>query len=162
MQLLRLNLGCEFNRLLGYTNIDINPHVRPDLIADARELRRYDDCSCSEILASHLLEHFYESEVVPALSEWNRLLAPGGLLTIIVPDVEKVARAWLAGELNEKDILHGFIGSNQQKSPWQLHRTFFWRDRLFRLLSENNFDSLEEFNRQPGLLWLQVSAHRKK
>jgi DNA modification methylase len=158
---IRLNLGCEFARPSGFTNIDINPQVRPDIVADVLDLSFLSDMSCSEILASHILEHFYEAQVIPALREWNRVLTPGSPIAIIVPDVQKVCTAWAEGTLSEIHVLKGFIGDDQAKSPWMLHKTFFWHDRLFRLLSENNFDTIQEVNKTPGLLWLQMTARRK-
>jgi predicted SAM-dependent methyltransferase len=156
-----LNLGCEFNKLPGWLNIDINETVKPDRVADARDLWFIPDMSVQEILASHLLEHFYESEVIPALREWNRVLIPGGRINIIVPDVQKVAGEWLSGLIGDQTVLKGFIGDNQEKSPYMVHKTFFWWSRLSLLLSENNYDRILEINKRPGLLWLDVLAYRK-
>jgi len=159
---MKLNLGCEFDRREGWVNLDINPDVKPDVIGDARSMPMFADATFSEIHASHLLEHFYEHEIIPVLKEWNRILIPGGSLTIVVPDVEKVARWWVEGRLTETEVLKGFIGDNQIKSPWMLHKTFFWFSRLKRILEENNFDEIEEFGQRDLLVWLYVRCIRRR
>lgn len=157
----KLNLGCFADHKEGYVNIDIDPNCAPDLVADALKLHMLPDLSCSEILSSHLLEHFYEHEVIPALNEWNRLLICGGKLIVIVPDVQKVCQDWHAGKLSEDVVLAGFIGCDQIKSPWMLHKTFFWYSRLKALLEAHNYERVEEINKQEGLVWLQVIAFRR-
>lgn len=161
MNLVRLNLGCEYNHLAGWINIDINPDTNPTICADARSMPFFPDMSASEILASHLLEHFREAEVIPALREWNRILIPGGLLTLVVPDVEKTFLEWQSQKISDDQLLRGFIGSDQDKTPWMLHKTFFWKSRLFKLLSENNYDRIEEVNLEARSTWLQVLSRRK-
>jgi len=86
-----LDLGC------GDTNyyvedgkpirVDIDPKVKPDVIADARFLSCFEDCFADIIIASHLLEHFTFKEVMPTLKEWVRILKIGGKLCIIIPNL---------------------------------------------------------------------------
>lgn len=161
MSLLKLNLGCEHDKRTGWINLDIDPRVTPDVVGDARAMPQFADETFSEIYASHLLEHFFEHEVIPTLNEWNRLLTPGGSLIIIVPDVQKVCQYWAAALLSETDILKGFIGDNQVKSPFMLHKTFFWFSRLKALLESTNYDNIHEFGIQHLLVWLKVSCNRR-
>ena len=77
----------------------------------------YPDESADEIEASHILEHFKIAEKVNVLREWVRVLKPGGLIRIAVPDLEKTARMWLAGELPrhldiERIIYGGQVDAN--------------------------------------------------
>lgn len=81
-----LNVGAGGVQIDGYTNIDIKDGV------DARKLP-YADGSVDVLYASHLLEHFdYDNEVAAVLKEWARVLRPGGLMRISVPDVEKLCK----------------------------------------------------------------------
>lgn len=158
---MKLNIGCEYDHKDGWTNLDIDPGVRPDVLGDARSMPQFADCTFDEILASHILEHFMETEIIPTLKEWNRILAPGGKITIVVPDAWKVCVDWINEKLSEDQVLKGFIGDNQSKSPWMLHKTFFWYTRLKRILEENNFENVQEFGQRPGLVWLQITAKRR-
>jgi len=74
----------------GYseTYLDIEPKNKPDVVAsmtDMGEIGPYDVVFCS-----HALEHLYPHEVNPALREFKRVLKPGGVAIILVPDLEGV------------------------------------------------------------------------
>jgi len=84
---LRLDLGCDRCQIAGFTSVDFNPDVNPDVVADVRELP-FPDESADEIYASHVLEHLpYGNK---ALEEWLRVLKPGGMLTVVVPDINGI------------------------------------------------------------------------
>ena len=58
----RLNLGCGDKILPGYINIDAAPSrggKSPDFIADLRDLSKVKAAIVNEILAVHVIEHFY-------------------------------------------------------------------------------------------------------
>ncbi len=77
----------------------------------------------AEIRASHVLEHFHQTEVEHVLAEWFRVLEPGGLIKIAVPDFDKILTmravieegAWSANgytrEVAEKWPLYLFGGN---------------------------------------------------
>jgi len=53
-------------------------------VAEARNLSMIPAGSYDFVLASHVLEHI--ANPLQALTEWKRVLAPGGMLLVIVPD----------------------------------------------------------------------------
>lgn len=59
---------------------------------DARTLDLVDDNYLEHIYASHLLEHIPHPELYDVFLTWWNKLAPGGRLTINVPDLTWVAR----------------------------------------------------------------------
>ncbi len=65
-------------------------------IGDARSLP-YEDASCEIVYSSNLLEHFPEEETTAILTEWVRVLAPGGTLELVVPDSMGVLRDFFRG-----------------------------------------------------------------
>jgi SAM-dependent methyltransferase len=90
----KLNLGCGPNPKPGWINIDLFDS-RADLRLDLREKWPFADASISYIYTEHVFEHFELLEEVPHfLSEAHRLLEPGGLFDVGVPDTEWPLRAY--------------------------------------------------------------------
>jgi predicted SAM-dependent methyltransferase len=83
---LKLHLGCGSNRKAGWVNIDLfNPTA--DLQIDLRERFPFDAGSVSEIYSEHVLGHFeYRTDARHVLAESLRVLEPGGVFNIGVPD----------------------------------------------------------------------------
>ena len=74
----------------GYevTRLDIDPSTNPDIVGSMTsmgEIGPFDAVYCS-----HSLEHLYPHEVPTALSEFFRVLKPGGRAVVLVPDLEGV------------------------------------------------------------------------
>jgi len=96
----RLNLGCGPHPLPGWTNVDGGDGERyeapdhPDVIAlDAfRAMAALPDGSCSLIYSEHFYEHFTLAEGFDMAREWRRLLAPGGTVRIVTPDLARIAK----------------------------------------------------------------------
>ena len=99
----RINIGCGTVQMDGYLNVDLH-NEDADLIADAHALP-FEDESIDEIYSSHLLEHFAGSlqnpEVLTVLQEWFRVMVPGGIIKVEVPNLEWCLRNWL--EQSEED-----------------------------------------------------------
>lgn len=113
---MKLNLGCGKRPLPGYTGVDLIPSA--DIVSDIRELKFAENGSVDEIIAIHVIEHFYRWEVTPLLLEWKRVLKPGGKIILECPNLESAAKAilnkapdqlgmWaLYGNPELKDVLH--------------------------------------------------------
>jgi len=95
-QPVKLNLGCGPDHFKGWVNVDSSPDEKPDVVADVIDLP-FEDNSVDEIFASHILEHV--DWRVPALEEWHRVLRPGGVIVVIVPDIIGVWYAWKLGHV---------------------------------------------------------------
>ncbi|RJR39475.1 MAG: class I SAM-dependent methyltransferase [Desulfobacteraceae bacterium] len=52
------------------------------------------------VYTSHTLEHVPHFLIEKAIAEFNRILKPGGILRISVPDLEKAARAYIANDVS--------------------------------------------------------------
>ena len=81
--MVKLNLGCGDKILEGYVNIDTvssRAGKQPDMNADIRDLSKIKSSVADEILAVHVIEHFYYWEVIPLLKSWRRLLKRMGWL----------------------------------------------------------------------------------
>jgi predicted SAM-dependent methyltransferase len=66
------------------------PYV--DHVCNANDLSQFLDNTFDAIYASHVLEHLdYFKELSATLSEWNRVLLPGGTMYVSVPDLDVLA-----------------------------------------------------------------------
>ncbi len=88
----KLHIGGQV-RTPGWEVLDVNPGPCVDHVANAADLRAFEDNTFTQIYASHVLEHFdYRDQLVLTLKEWNRVLMPGGTLHVSVPDLDVLAR----------------------------------------------------------------------
>ena len=83
---MKLHLGCGKRHIPGYIHIDAVEYPHVDHVATIDNLSFIPDASVEVIYNCHVLEHFKRKEVERVLNEWNRVLQPGGLLRISVPD----------------------------------------------------------------------------
>lgn len=96
---LRVNVGAGTNGRDGWVNIDAFRGSGITCIHDCRWNLPFDDGSVELLFAEHFLEHLEPTVEVPRfLAEVRRVLAPGGRLRVVVPDVELYLRAYCAGD----------------------------------------------------------------
>lgn len=95
----RLHIGGHV-RKAGWEVLDANPGPHVDHVGNAANLARFETATFTEIYASHVLEHFdFKDELLTTLKEWHRVLTPGGMLHISVPDMDVLARLWVDRQL---------------------------------------------------------------
>lgn len=90
-----LNVGCGRCYHDDWTNIDLEssgPGVRQ---YDLRRGLPYEDNSFDGVYHSHVLEHIEPNHAATMIAECNRVLRPGGVLRVVVPDLEGIARTYL-------------------------------------------------------------------
>lgn len=114
----KLNLGAGTVEIEGFTPIDrlLGTEVYP---------LEYADDSVDEIRASHVLEHFGFEDAHQALTEWARVLKPGGKIRIAVPDFD-----WVA-ENRDKDPKARFYIMGGQTDENDFHRSL-WTEPALR------------------------------
>jgi predicted SAM-dependent methyltransferase len=106
---LKVQLGGGAQEVEGWLNVDFQP---AQLALNARWGLPFGDGACQYIYSSHMLEHFFfRFESIPLLKEIHRVLAPDGVLRIIVPDIGKCLDAY-----NRKD--KQFFEDRKKVWPW--------------------------------------------
>jgi predicted SAM-dependent methyltransferase len=93
-----LHLGCGPKYLSGFVNVDGNFFRKRDVWLDLRNGLPFRSNSVASIYSSHVFEHFYAEELAALLRECHRVLAPGGFLRAVVPDMAVAVRAYLSGD----------------------------------------------------------------
>ncbi len=80
----KLHLGCGGHMIEGWENTDL-PQV------DIRKRLPYPDNSASHMFCEHCVEHVTHQEAWNFFEECYRVLAPGGVVRIAVPDMVKLS-----------------------------------------------------------------------
>jgi predicted SAM-dependent methyltransferase len=96
--MIKLNLGCGDKILDGYVNVDVvqeRAGRHPDVNCDIRKLDVFSDEYCDEILAVHVVEHFWRWEVEAVIKEWIRVLKPGGRMILECPNLMTACEEFL-------------------------------------------------------------------
>jgi predicted SAM-dependent methyltransferase len=68
---------------------------------DVRKRLPYPDRTVRYIYASHLLEHLYFDEAANLLRECRRILEPGGVIRVVVPDLRTIVDDYLGRQVFE-------------------------------------------------------------
>jgi len=115
-----LNLGCGSRFKNDWVNLDIvamKPYVRA---WDLNGGIPYPDDTFDFVYHSHLLEHFSRSVGLGLLKECCRVLKPGCVIRVVVPDLESIARLYL------QYLEESLQGSDQAKQHyhWMLLELF--------------------------------------
>jgi glycosyltransferase involved in cell wall biosynthesis len=145
----KLNLGCGDKILPDYLNVDVVANRAghaPDLMCDLRHLACFPDGSADEILAVHVIEHFWRWEVRAVLKEWLRLLKPGAPLILECPNLESACQTFLSNprEAFQEDArgqqsMWVFYGDPAWQDPYMIHRWGYTVQSLIDLLGEVGF-----------------------
>lgn len=106
-----LNVGCGPCAAPGWINCDLRPHgglnLRSNLCRGLPIASNSLDC----IAAIHVLQDLAWTEIPPVLQELHRVLRPGGVLRLAVPDLDKAIRAYLA-----KDAAYFYVPDRDAQS----------------------------------------------
>jgi predicted SAM-dependent methyltransferase len=76
-----------------------------DASIDLRFPLPFDDATWAGVYSHHVLEHIEYHQACALLKEIHRVLRPGGLVRIVVPDGERVLRAYASADPREREQL---------------------------------------------------------
>ena len=120
-----LDVGCGRNIHSEFVNMDHRWHPGIDVCWDITRGIPFSSKVMQGIFTEHCLEHFSLPQAVKLLRECHRILAPGGILRIVVPD----------GELYLKTYNQQVEGNIHVKFPFQDQESF--REMYSPILSIN-------------------------
>jgi predicted SAM-dependent methyltransferase len=154
---LALNIGTGGHDLVGWVNLD---ETKPgDVLARVPPAPFRDECF-DEILMSHVVEHMTLDDGRALMKECQRILKPGGVVTVIVPDAKIISLAYLARQLSNETLNDLYVYSYCQESQ---HRWFYDRRTLNQLVADAGFVGLRRLNRftdahMMAPAWFQVGV----
>jgi len=94
----KVNLACgrTYVRDGGWVNLDYSPANADIVQADLLGSLPFSSGSAALVYCSHFLEHIPRTRVAGFLSECWRILSPGGVIRLVLPDLEEMCQEYLA------------------------------------------------------------------
>lgn len=125
----------------GIWDRDLSMAVLPEFVEDLSARLSFRDDTFDEARLHHVLEHLSPTAGVAALAELHRVIKPGGVLDIEVPDLVAVYTAWQAGDLDDAGVQQWLYGEDLAAghAPPDTHRCAYWPQLLRARLEEAAF-----------------------
>ncbi len=105
----KLEVGSGNKPMEGYIHFDVRDDVNADVVGDATALP-FKEGEFEEVFSRFFLEHLPRPQARIALIEMHRVLAKGGRLEIIVPDIAYFFKL--------------FLLETGQKKEWALNKIY--------------------------------------
>jgi predicted SAM-dependent methyltransferase len=145
----KLHLGCGKRFIEGFYHVDALDFPHVDHRGPVDNLSFIHDETVELIYACHVLEHFGRKEVQGVLREWQRVLRPGGILRLAVPDFAACADLYCTGRLSSLRLIFGSMVGGQ-RDEYDYHKMIFDEPLLTELLLEAGFREARRWD------WRQV------
>lgn len=142
----KLHLGCGRVQIPGFFHVDMLESEHVDHVGSIDMLDFVPGETVELIYASHVLEHFGRWEYKQVLAEWWRVLRPGGVLRLAVPDFAMCAKLYY--EKGLQDGLSGLVGliCGGQRHVLDTHRMVFDEALLTSALREVGFTAVRRWD----------------
>jgi len=145
---MKLHLGCGKRYLKGFTHVDIAEFEHIDHQLPIDDLSIFGSDEADEIYASHVLEYFDRKDVISVLNEWKRVLRPGGILRLAVPNFPKLVDVYQTSK-DLSSILGPLYGKwdigNQE---FIYHKTVYDENSLNKVLEQVGFKNIKSWDWQ--------------
>lgn len=160
---LMVNIAAGKTGKEGWVNLDLFPATGINCLYDSRKSLPFETGSVKGIFTEHFFEHIDYTEEVPLfLAECLRVLQPGGVIRIIVPDCEKYIRAYAEGS----DALNALRGikvdgvdpyfPNKYRTAMELFNTAFRQEYQHKWMYD--FENLKDVLELMGFVDVRHSA----
>lgn len=163
---LPLGLAWLARKVLGHKGTGFPRHVR---YINVTKRLPFPDQSVDAVYFSHVLEHLHLDEGKHLLTECHRILKPGGVIRVVVPDTEHYIANYLSDrdrgkidacqELNRKlwfrplSVKSGFLRQlYTAATDFHSHKFMYDRPFLLACMQEAGFDSVQEIRYGESLI----------
>lgn len=140
----RFHWGCGPVTPFGWVNSDVEPGPGVHVVADIRDGLPLPDWAFDYIVSIHALPEIPYRDQDRALSELYRVLKPGGVLRLGLPDADRAIRAYQTADrdyfLIGDEVVKSLAGKMIVQLTWfGQSRCLFTFDFIRELLERNRF-----------------------
>lgn len=154
---LNIHLGCGFDKIIDYINIDVMPTKATDCVANLNSINIFSPESVRTVYSHAFFEHLLKGNRVNHLLKiCDCLSANNGVIAYIgLPDFKKISSLYLKkakgiySETFDLDDVYRFTHGDPDECGYyfeQLHKSLFDTDEIVSLLNASNFNSYVVFN----------------
>jgi len=109
-ELVKINLGSGHWKLQDWVNVDIDFDSEPDVCADLAVCLPFANGVAKLMHTEDFIDQLTLESAAAFLAECHRILAPGGVLRVLTPDMGKLARLYLDDPEQLKAMWKQFVG----------------------------------------------------
>jgi predicted SAM-dependent methyltransferase len=150
----RLNWGCGDHVAPGWINSDVKAGPGIDLARDIAYGLPLETGAIEYAVSVHALPEIHYTEQVPTLRELRRVLESGGVLRLVLPDLDKGIRAYLTDDRDYFMIPDADVRSTGAKFVTQM-LWYGWSKMLF------TFDLVSELLTDAGFSQVNRCSYRQ-
>jgi len=153
-KVVRLNIGCGTDYKKGWINIDNNSDEnidKLDLNWDLRNPLPFEENSVDFVFNEHFFEHLTVEEGQETMKDIMRVLKPGGVMRIAMPDLKATVDAYYDKGWKERDFMkkHGleFVETPAEmlnmNFHWWGHKWLYDWEELQRRLKQAGYTKMK-------------------
>ena len=142
----KINMGCGWRNFgSSWIHIDSGDYGHLDYTS-ITDLSQFDDNSIDLIYSSHVIDYFDREQVLPLLEEWYRVLKPGGILRVAVPNFEQISKLYSEGRYPLNYFVGLLYGKMPMGSETIYHRTVYDFDSLKNVLESLSYKKVSLYD----------------
>jgi SAM-dependent methyltransferase len=138
-----VHLGCGEIDWPKFINVDVRAYKHIHYLHKVDRLPFLKDNTADLVYVSHCLEHIPVSATNSVLNEWRRVLKPGGILRISVPDFDLLLKIYEDNNHEMNSILGPLMGGQDYR--YNFHYNSFNFESLKALLLEAGFSKVQKW-----------------
>jgi len=147
--MIKIEFGCgETPTKEGYLTCDIRNLPGIDYVCPSWEIDKHvASNSVDEIFSRHFFEHLTFAQGQKQLEVWHKILKPGGVCEMMVPNMSFHIDQWMSRS-TDREINHakaGFWGWQRGEfdDVWDVHKSGYDKQMLTELVLQKGFGNIQ-------------------
>ena len=146
---MKIEFGCgETPTKEGFKTCDIRDLPGVDYVCPSWEIDKLvQENTVEEIFSRHFFEHltFAQGEVM--LDKWRKILKPGGMCEMMLPNMALHVQQWLERK-TDREIKHAMAGfwgwqRGEFDDVWDVHKSGYDKELLTNLVKSKGFINIQ-------------------